>query len=86
MAEDKGKGPERRPKQLRPCPICGKAALPDFFPFCSKRCADIDLNRWLSGAYVIPVKPEEEEDEAAEPSEAPPHDPDEPEGGKGRLN
>jgi endogenous inhibitor of DNA gyrase (YacG/DUF329 family) len=32
-------------------------------PFCSKRCADIDLHRWLGGVYAIPGKPEEEEDE-----------------------
>ncbi len=32
-------------------------------PFCSKRCADVDLHRWLGGVYAIPGKPEEEEDE-----------------------
>jgi endogenous inhibitor of DNA gyrase (YacG/DUF329 family) len=31
-------------------------------PFCSKRCADVDLNRWFSGAYVVPGKQEEDED------------------------
>lgn len=36
------------------CPICGKAVLPEYRPFCSKRCADVDLQRWFSGAYVIP--------------------------------
>ncbi len=44
------------------CPICGKAAAEAYRPFCSKRCADIDLNRWLSGVYAIPVKEEEDED------------------------
>ena len=48
-------------KPTRPCPICGKPSSQQFHPFCSGRCADIDLNRWLSGAYVIPAKPEEEE-------------------------
>lgn len=33
-----------------------------FRPFCSKRCADVDLNRWLSGVYAVPIKPEEDED------------------------
>jgi uncharacterized protein len=33
-----------------------------FKPFCSKRCADIDLNRWLSGVYAVPVKQEDDED------------------------
>ena len=36
------------------CPICGKPAVEEFRPFCSKRCADVDLNRWLKGTYVIP--------------------------------
>jgi hypothetical protein len=46
------------PIPLRPrrkCPICGKPAVRDAYPFCSRRCADIDLNRWLSGRYVIPA-------------------------------
>jgi len=38
----------------RPCPICKCKADVAFRPFCSKRCADIDLNRWLTGSYVIP--------------------------------
>ena len=45
------------PIPLRPrrnCPICEKPARREAYPFCSKRCADIDLNRWLSGRYVIP--------------------------------
>jgi hypothetical protein len=46
----------------RACPICGKAVDEAFKPFCSKRCADIDLNRWLSGVYAIPVKEDEDED------------------------
>lgn len=47
----------------RPCPICGKPGLDRFRPFCSKRCADIDLGRWLNGSYAIPA---EEEDEGLE--------------------
>lgn len=50
-------------KPTRPCPICGKPSSQQFHPFCSARCADIDLNRWLSGAYVIPAKEEPEEGE-----------------------
>jgi uncharacterized protein len=49
------------------CPICGKPAEAAFRPFCSKRCADIDLSRWLSGAYAIPSEPDSEED-GGEPS------------------
>ena len=37
----------------RQCPICGKSSSDDFRPFCSARCADVDLNRWLSGVYSI---------------------------------
>ena len=45
------------------CPICGKPADNVFKPFCSRRCTDVDLNRWLSGVYVVPVTEDEEEDE-----------------------
>jgi endogenous inhibitor of DNA gyrase (YacG/DUF329 family) len=45
------------------CPICRKPTEPTFKPFCSKRCADVDLNRWLSGVYAVPVTEDEEEDE-----------------------
>jgi len=38
-----------------PCAICGKPPSPKFAPFCSRRCADLDLGRWLKGAYVIPT-------------------------------
>jgi hypothetical protein len=36
------------------CAICGKPREPRYDPFCSKRCADVDLHRWLSGVYVVP--------------------------------
>jgi endogenous inhibitor of DNA gyrase (YacG/DUF329 family) len=39
-----------------------------FRPFCSRRCANIDLNRWLSGVYAIPVREDEEEDERRDES------------------
>lgn len=38
-----------------PCPVCGKPAHDDYRPFCSKRCADVDLQRWLTGRYAIPA-------------------------------
>lgn len=44
--------PERR---MRPCPVCSKLSTPDEYPFCSVRCANVDLNRWLSERYTIPV-------------------------------
>ena len=52
------------------CPICGKRAEQQFRPFCSRRCADVDLNRWLSGVYAVPVVAEEEGDDL--PKDPPP--------------
>jgi len=46
----------------RKCPICGNATDAAFSPFCSKRCLDIDLNRWLSGVYSVPVTENDDED------------------------
>jgi endogenous inhibitor of DNA gyrase (YacG/DUF329 family) len=66
---------ERNPA-TKSCPTCGKPAAEKFRPFCSRRCADVDLNRWLSGVYAVPVKEEEDEDgaSAAKPGdEAPEH-------------
>ena len=51
-----------------PCPVCGKRAEKAFLPFCSPRCADIDLGRWLKGGYVIPGRPEDDADKGAAPS------------------
>ena len=50
------------------CPICGRPAEAAFRPFCSKRCADVDLQRWLSGRYVVPAVEDEQgpQDEAPE--------------------
>ena len=42
------------------CPICGKPAAPAYRPFCSRRCADVDLGRWLKGSYAIPGEPADE--------------------------
>ncbi|MES1991849.1 MAG: DNA gyrase inhibitor YacG [Pseudomonadota bacterium] len=53
--------PSKRPENVvplrapRPCAICGKKATAEFHPFCSKHCADVDLNRWLKGSYAIPA-------------------------------
>ena len=41
------------------CPICGKPRAARYRPFCSRRCADIDLGRWLDGSYAVPVAEEE---------------------------
>jgi len=47
-------------KPRKACPICGKPVAAAFKPFCSKRCADVDLHRWFSGSYAIPVLEDEE--------------------------
>lgn len=39
----------------KPCPICGKPSATAYAPFCSKRCADVDLGRWLGGVYAVPA-------------------------------
>jgi endogenous inhibitor of DNA gyrase (YacG/DUF329 family) len=44
------------------CPICGKPASEPTLPFCSPRCRDVDLNRWLSGSYVVPGRETDGED------------------------
>ncbi|MFN3846291.1 MAG: DNA gyrase inhibitor YacG [Paracoccaceae bacterium] len=43
------------------CPVCAKDTDPKYRPFCSRRCADVDLGRWLTGSYAIPVAESEEE-------------------------
>jgi endogenous inhibitor of DNA gyrase (YacG/DUF329 family) len=50
----------------RMCPICGKPPTKESFPFCSKRCADVDLNRWLKGAYVLSARGDSAEEETPE--------------------
>jgi hypothetical protein len=46
------------PRRPARCPICTRPATPASRPFCSPRCADVDLGRWLTGAYVVAGQPE----------------------------
>jgi endogenous inhibitor of DNA gyrase (YacG/DUF329 family) len=55
-AEGSGKG------SAKPCPICGKPAVEASRPFCSERCRDVDLNRWLSNSYAIPAGRDDDDD------------------------
>ncbi len=57
---------ERETAKEPGCPICGKRRDPRYHPFCSKRCADIDLHRWLKGSYVIPGAERDHETEQGE--------------------
>jgi hypothetical protein len=43
----------RSPAPAPPCPICGKPRTQRHAPFCSPRCADVDLGRWLKGVYRV---------------------------------
>jgi uncharacterized protein len=53
---------------MKPCAICGKPQAERFRPFCSRRCADVDLHRWLSGAYALPAA--EDDDAEARPADS----------------
>jgi len=68
-ADDRAEPAANEPREApaRPCPICGKPSAPALRPFCSKRCADIDLHRWLGGVYAVPAEPDEP---SADPSGA----------------
>ncbi|MHC0054499.1 DNA gyrase inhibitor YacG [Actibacterium sp. D379-3] len=49
------------------CPICGNESDRKYRPFCSRRCADVDLGKWLTGGYAVPADdPEALEQAAAE--------------------
>jgi uncharacterized protein len=55
------------------CPICGKPRVQNYRPFCSRRCADIDLGRWLNGIYVVPGCADSDEDGEAMSSSGQPN-------------
>jgi endogenous inhibitor of DNA gyrase (YacG/DUF329 family) len=48
------------------CPICSRDTNPSYRPFCSRRCADVDLARWMTGSYAIPLEDPEMLQAAAE--------------------
>ena len=45
------------------CPVCGRPVQTAFRPFCSARCKQVDLNRWLSEAYRVPDRPADDEED-----------------------
>jgi|TARA_B110000908_G_scaffold63617_1_gene77345 endogenous inhibitor of DNA gyrase (YacG/DUF329 family) len=58
------------------CPICERNTEVEFRPFCSKRCADVDLGRWVNGSYAVPSQDPEDIDatlEAVEQQDVKPH-------------
>ena len=52
------------------CPVCGQPSAKSHRPFCSERCADVDLGRWLKGSYRIPGSPADPDEPAEEAAEA----------------
>jgi endogenous inhibitor of DNA gyrase (YacG/DUF329 family) len=60
--DDAGPGGATPKETAKPCPICGKPATEGSRPFCSERCRDVDLNRWLSDSYRIPAAKDDDED------------------------
>jgi uncharacterized protein len=52
--------------RLRPCPICKKLSDAKYHPFCSNRCAQIDLGKWLGGDYAVPVVEGDDQPDQAE--------------------
>ena len=54
-ANDNAQAQDEAERTGKPCPVCGKPSIPAMAPFCSKRCADVDLHRWLGGHYAIPT-------------------------------
>jgi len=59
----------RTQRPARPCPICGKPGTARHRPFCSRRCADIDLGRWLGEAYRIPSEEDDDDENGGDPAE-----------------
>ena len=67
--------PKAAPKPTgaaRACPVCGKPTAERFRPFCSGRCADVDLHRWFQGTYAIAAEEPPEDAESAGLSDAEP--------------
>lgn len=56
MAERPAPPPLRAVRTAAGCPICGKPPAPATRPFCSGRCADVDLGRWLKESYRVPAE------------------------------
>lgn len=53
--------PDTKRVKGKGCPVCGKPVIAESRPFCSERCRNVDLGRWLTGSYVIPASDEDDE-------------------------
>lgn len=56
---------------MKLCPICEKPSKTENHPFCSPRCADVDLHRWVNESYRVPVKDADEDEDGDSPYETP---------------
>jgi endogenous inhibitor of DNA gyrase (YacG/DUF329 family) len=52
------------------CPICSAESTPKYRPFCSRRCADVDLAKWMNGSYAVPSQDPEDIEAAIDAAEA----------------
>ena len=71
MTESDKSGAETKVVMLGRCPNCSQRAVLAYRPFCSKRCADLDLGRWLTGSYAIPAVETDDPDEEDHPATPP---------------
>ena len=55
-----------RRSPMAKCAICSKPSTADYRPFCSRRCADVDLARWLNGSYAVPSDDPDDQERALE--------------------
>ena len=55
--------PHQTLRPIIPCAICKKDSVQEFWPFCSKHCADVDLGRWFTGVYKIEIEGDDDPDE-----------------------
>jgi uncharacterized protein len=62
MPDEPRAGAEAKKRSEKPCPICRKPASDASRPFCSERCRNVDLNRWLSNSYSIPAAADDDEE------------------------
>jgi endogenous inhibitor of DNA gyrase (YacG/DUF329 family) len=53
------------------CPICARDSDPKYRPFCSRRCADVDLGKWLTGSYAVPAEAIDDENPETTPTSPP---------------
>ncbi len=58
MTSKDARTPAKKRAIYSKCPLCGKPEIQKFRPFCSQRCVDLDLGRWLTGEYRIPAEEE----------------------------